>query len=315
MKNTTGELSLKLKRAFVLLLTVSLIAMAALPGCSCAQEEPAAQEEIPNIVGMTQADAERMITGYGFTVGKITEEESTTVANGMVVSQALTPGTMTNLGATIDFVVSKGTTVEPKDVKVPDLTGMTQSQAEEALFAVNLVPVPKDPVTKEEVAPGKVFMQSVEAGSTVKEGTQVSFTAALGSATVAVPQVTNLAKDAAVKALTDIGLNVDVHEEYNATIEAGKVSSQNPYANVHVLTGTTIVLTVSKGKIPVGKVEVPNFVTQSLPQAIQAASQAGLVIVPSGTDLNGVAVSQSPAAGTQVDPGTTVSISFGQPDV
>lgn len=315
MKNKTGEVSTKFKRVLVVLLSAALIAMAALPGCSCAQEEAVAQEEVPNIVGMTQADAERMITGYGFTIGKITEEESTSVDAGLVISQALKAGEMMNLGIAIDFVVSRGSTEPVKDVKVPDLTGMTQSQAEEALFAVNLVPVPKDPVAKEEVAPGKVFMQSVEAGTTVKEGTQVSFTAALGSATVAVPQVTSLTKDAAVKALTDIGLNVDIHEEYNATVEAGKVISQNPYPNVHVLVGTTVVLSVSKGKLPAGKVEVPNFITQSLPQAMQAANQAGLVVAPGGTDLNGVAVSQSPAAGTQVDPGTTVSINFGQPDV
>lgn len=297
------------------ILLLSLLAMMALPGCSCSNEEAAPQEEVPNIVGMTQADAERMITGYEFTVGKITEEENANFEAGTVISQSLTAGEMKDLGTAIDFVVAKSVDKPAAEVEVPDLTGMTQSEAEEALFSRNLVPVPQDPVTKEEVSPGKVFQQSVAAGTKVKEGTQVQFTAALGSATAKVPQVTGLTKDEAVKALTGAGFNVDIHEEYNGNYEAGKVSSQNPNPNIHVLIGTTITLTISKGKAPVGKIEVPNFITLSLPQAIQTASQAGLVIAPGGADLNGVAVSQSPAPGTQVDPGATITLNFGQQDV
>lgn len=315
MHNKRGVISRRLTTITALVLALSLLAFMALPGCSCSNEEGAKQEEVPNIVGMTEADAERMITGYEFSIGKKTEEESATFEAGTVISQSLRAGQMADLGTAIDFVVSKGATKTAADVKVPDLGGMTQTQAEEALFKVNLVPVPQDPVFKEEVAPGKIFMQSVEAGSTVKEGTQVQFTAALGGATAVVPQVTNLTKDEAVKAITDAGFNVDVHEEYNANIEAGKISAQNPYPNIHVMVGTTIMLTVSSGKAPVGKIEVPNFVTLSLPQTIQTANQAGLVIAPGGVDLNGFAVSQTPAPGTQVEPGATITVNFGQGDV
>lgn len=319
MNNKKRVVSANWTTLLALLLSASLLALMLLPGCSCSSEEPTkeptAQEEVPNVVGMTQADAERMITGYGFTLGKTTEEESSTFEAGTVISQSRVAGKMADLGLAIDIVVSKGVDKPAVEVAVPDLTGMTQTQAEEALFALKLVPVPLDPVAKDDVSPGKIYQQSVAAGTKVKEGTHVQFTAALGNATAKVPQVTGMTKDEAVKALVNAGFNVDVHEEYNANYEAGKVSSQNPSPNIHVLTGTTISLMVSKGQAPVGKIEVPNFVTLTLPQAIQTANQAGLVIAPGGVDLNGVAVTQSPAPGTEVDPGATITINFGQPDV
>lgn len=80
-------------------------------------------KRVPNLVGMTKADAEKALTDLGL-VPEVTEEYSTTEA-GKVVRQETDWGSEVAKGSTVKFVVSKGE--EPKEKKmVPtNLTGKT----------------------------------------------------------------------------------------------------------------------------------------------------------------------------------------------
>jgi len=64
---------------------------------------------VPNVVGMTQADAEDAIEEAGLTVGTVTQEFSDTVPEGQVVSQDPTAGTKVAPETAVNLEVSQGT--------------------------------------------------------------------------------------------------------------------------------------------------------------------------------------------------------------
>ena len=64
--------------------------------------------EVPNVVGMTQADAQAAIGTAQLVVGTVTEEYSDTVPAGNVISQDPAAGTSVPIGSAVNLVVSLG---------------------------------------------------------------------------------------------------------------------------------------------------------------------------------------------------------------
>ena len=96
-----------------------------------------AMKEVPNLVGMTKADAEAKLAELGL-VASVTEEYSTTEA-GKVIRQGTDSGEEVEVGSTVAFVVSKGE--EPKkQVTIPtNLTGKSYYDVKAELENLGLV--------------------------------------------------------------------------------------------------------------------------------------------------------------------------------
>ena len=94
-----------------------------------------AQVAVPNVVGDTQAAATTAITGAGLVVGTVTQQSSSTVALGDVISESPVAGTSVNVGSAVNLVVSSG----PAQVSVPNVVGDTQAVATSAINGVGLV--------------------------------------------------------------------------------------------------------------------------------------------------------------------------------
>ena len=94
-----------------------------------------AKVSVPNVVGDTQAAATTAITGAGLVVGTVTQQSSSTVALGDVISESPTAGTSVNVGSAVNLVVSSG----PAQVSVPNVVGDTQAAATSAITGVGLV--------------------------------------------------------------------------------------------------------------------------------------------------------------------------------
>jgi len=84
-------------------------------GCSaCADavrlvgDTPPEMVDVPDVVGLSQSDAETMVTGAGLLVGNVTMASSNTVPEGNVISQSPTAGTSVPDGSAVDLVVSTG---------------------------------------------------------------------------------------------------------------------------------------------------------------------------------------------------------------
>jgi serine/threonine-protein kinase len=129
------------------------------------------QAAVPNVAGMTEAEAQAALENAKLVLGSITEGTSTSVPKGQVVSTDPVAGTQVAQGTVINLLISNG------QVMVPDVVGKGLSDAIRLLTSpdVGLV-VDKQPVQAcpNNAAPLGVIVRSqsvpaglVDAGSTV----------------------------------------------------------------------------------------------------------------------------------------------------
>jgi DNA-binding beta-propeller fold protein YncE len=73
------------------------------------------QVAVPNVVGQTQAAATTAITGAGLSVGVVSQQSSSTVASGSVISESPAAGTNVSSGSAVNLVVSMGSSSDGGD--------------------------------------------------------------------------------------------------------------------------------------------------------------------------------------------------------
>jgi beta-lactam-binding protein with PASTA domain/tRNA A-37 threonylcarbamoyl transferase component Bud32 len=133
----------------------------------------------------------------------------------------------------------------------------------------------------------------------------------LGQSTkqVTVPNVVNMTALDASNALTAAGFKVSSTNQQNDTVPEGQVFDQDPKGNAKADEGSTIQIIVSGG---VGKVEVPNVVLRTQAAASSLLTNAGFVpeVIQEASDTipSGQVISQDPAATTQQNKGSVVTI-------
>lgn len=129
----------------------------------------------------------------------------------------------------------------------------------------------------------------------------------------AVPNVVGLTQSAANALITGSGYTVGSSKLIYSAQAAGTVLSQAPSAGSSVLLGEVIQVTVSKGPAPV---VVPDVTTRTQGQANSILTAAGFTPAPTLVFSNNVpegqVISQNPAAGTLITPGTeAITVSAG----
>ena len=127
---------------------------------------------VPDVTGKTQNDAIDALKALGFSV-IATMHSSSTVSNGLVISQDPQGGSSHSKGSTVNILVSSGPAAQ---VTVPNLVGLSTSVASSQLTALGLVPDahPGD-LTHLLSQAGKVEDQVEAAGSKVDVGSNVTF--------------------------------------------------------------------------------------------------------------------------------------------
>ena len=122
---------------------------------------------VPDVTNRTQEDAEQILADMGFTVNvtkDYTDNYDTYVEAGYVISTAPEAGTSANSGDQITILVSRGENWGDS-ISVPDVVGMTESEAKLALAKFSSVTVVSE--QNSNVTQGEVFEQSLEAYSYV----------------------------------------------------------------------------------------------------------------------------------------------------
>ena len=199
-----------------------------------------------NLINMSPEEAKQAVEALGL-VWQLSSDQvaSDTVENGKIAQVNPSPGSKVKKGQTITGTVSSGT----KSVAVPDLTGMTQDQAREALAAKGLKVgsvLTSDDASQRE---GLVLFSSPEAGTSVNKGESVSIT--LSSGKVTIPDtIVGYDKSSVIAALQGLTLSVTVTEEYSEDQPAGTVIAVNPAEGSPVAQNSNVSLTVSKGPKP-----------------------------------------------------------------
>ena len=261
---------------------------------------------VPDVVGMLRDEAEAAIRNRELTVGSISQQTSTTVPAGRVISQTPVAETVVDVGTAINLVVSSG----PPLVSVPGVIGMTRDQAVATITGLGLVGSVTE-VHSTTVPMTLVISQVPAAGESVILGSAVNLVVSLGPEMVLVPDVGGMAQADAATAITRAGLSVGaIAQDHHQSVPVGYVISQDPAAGVYVDIGSPVSLAISSGP---AMVTVPDVVGKTQAEAqsdILAVSLTVGTIISSNSDNvpAGNVISQSPGAGTSVPPNTAVDL-------
>jgi serine/threonine-protein kinase len=186
---------------------------------------------------------------------------------------------------------------------VPNVIGLRAQQAEIRIQDRGLQALAR--IAPSNRPQGVVFAERPGAGTQLDKGQSV--TIFVSSGRFAVPDVTGLRLPEAQKKLQRLGFKVEV-KRVASTKPKGVVVNQDPAAGVTAVSGTTVTLSVSSGAKPV---VVPRVVGQTQGAAVQVLTALGLKPVLQNVPSDkpaGTVVGQKPAAGTQVDKGSNVTV-------
>jgi hypothetical protein len=132
---------------------------------------------------------------------------------------------------------------ETATTTVPDVTGLTQAQADAAIRAAGLtVGAPDDYVTSTAL-PGTVLGQNSPAGTVEPVGSPVQLTVSLGHATV--PDVIGDRPAAAVQAIKNAGLTAVTLKPISSCADPGTVQYQDPAGGAQVPPGSQVDIRVA----------------------------------------------------------------------
>jgi eukaryotic-like serine/threonine-protein kinase len=198
------------------------------------------------------------------------------------------------------------------EVTVPDVTGQTQAAATSTLRREGLSPVISVSANAH-VASGLVIGTTPPRGTSVHKGARVSVFVSSGAESVAVPNVVHKPSAQALKILSQKGLQPTAQNEPSETVGTGLVVSTDPTAGVGVQVGSPVTVLVSSGP---REASVPEVSGETHANATATISAAGLKVSTVKREVSepaaGTVISQNPAAGTQVKPGSTVTIVVSQ---
>jgi beta-lactam-binding protein with PASTA domain len=263
---------------------------------------------VPNVVGMTQPDAQAAVIAAGFKLGTVgTTQTASADEVGKVVAEDPAPGTQAPEGSPINVIVSGGQTLVP----VPAVSGMTQAAAEAALTAAGLTS--KVTLSASTAIPkGSVITQAPAAGQQVARGTSIGLVVSQGAGNLAVPAVIGMTQADAQAALKAVGLGAKSTSAYNGATK-GDVYSQSPVAGTIVAPGSIINLSISSGPKPAPtQVKVPGVIGFTKADAISTLEGLGFKVQSSQVSTYTAVSDQTPDKDTMADKGSTVKIVIGQ---
>ena len=138
------------------------------------------QVEVPNLSGMTAAEARTELQSRGLKYDSGVAEYSDTVEKDRIVRQTPESGTVVNKGTTVTYYLSAGE--EEKKVRLPNVVGMLEGEAESTLRGESKkFVITKDTVSSTEVAPGHVISQNPAGGEEVDEDATIYIVVSSGS--------------------------------------------------------------------------------------------------------------------------------------
>ncbi len=200
-------------------------------------------------------------------------------------------------------------------IPVPRLIGFTQDRAVSELEAAHLKLGTVKTRVSDVAKPGDVVDQDPVPQTLVDEGSTVDIWIAKAPPMAAVPRFTGLTLADAQTAAIAAGVNLVVTEAVDPTVPVGQIISQDPAAGTQVVKGSDVKVVISTAP---AKVTLPDVTCLSYGSAKSQLTALGLNVVagapapllPQCPNPSRIAA-MSPAAGTSVDVGTTVTLSTG----
>lgn len=202
-----------------------------------------------DIRGMSVEDAQKAVdrlkldlTVFAFETKQSDEKDGT------ILDQDVKAGDTVKRGSQINVVIAGKGDSTSEMVKVPSVIGKTKSSAKSTLESAGFSVTFEYGDYNDSVAADVVTAQSPSAKNKAAKGSTVTVTLSPGQKPITVPNVVGASQSHAESALAGAGLKYTYADsQYSDTVPAGNVISQTKSGET-VAAGTTITLTLSKGK-------------------------------------------------------------------
>lgn len=190
---------------------------------------------VPNVVGKTAEDAAALIQGSSLKVGAVKQENSDTVASGIVISQGTKPDTQAKRDDEISLVVSAG----PAPVDMVDFTGKKLADAQ-AWAAANKITLNLSEENHDSVPSGAIISQNPATGA-LHRGSALAMVVSKGPVMVTIPSgLRGQGAEKAAQRVRDAGLEPKFERLVNGGF--GLVLSVQPGEGTSVPKGSTVTL-------------------------------------------------------------------------
>lgn len=202
-----------------------------------------------DIRGMSVEDAQKAVdrlkldlTVFAFETKQSDEKDGT------ILEQDVKAGDTVKRGSQINVVIAGKGDNTSEMVKIPSVIGKTKSSAKSTLESAGFSVTFEYGDYNDSVAADVVTAQSPSAKKQAAKGSTVTVTLSPGQKPITVPNVVGASQSHAESALAGAGLKYTYADsQYSDTVPAGNVISQTKSGET-VAAGTTITLTLSKGK-------------------------------------------------------------------
>ena len=202
-----------------------------------------------DIRGMSVEDAQKAVdrlkldlTVFAF------ETKQSDGKDGTILEQDVKGGDTVKRGSQINVVIAGKGDSTSEMVKIPSVIGKTKSSAKSTLESAGFSVTFEYGDYNDSVAADVVTAQSPSAKKQAAKGSTVTVTLSPGQKPITVPNVVGASQSQAESALAGAGLKYTYADsQYSDTVAAGNVINQTKSGET-VAAGTTITLTLSKGK-------------------------------------------------------------------
>ena len=202
-----------------------------------------------DIRGMSVDDAQKAVdrlkldlTVFAFETKQSDEKDGT------ILDQDVKAGDTVKRGSQINVVIAGKGDSTSEMVKIPSVIGKTKSSAKSTLESAGFSVTFEYGDYNNSVAADVVTAQSPSAKKQAAKGSTVTVTLSPGQKPITVPNVVGASQSQAESALAGAGLKYTYADsQYSDTVAVGNVISQTKSGET-VAAGTTITLTLSKGK-------------------------------------------------------------------
>ncbi|MGW5880032.1 Stk1 family PASTA domain-containing Ser/Thr kinase [Nocardiopsis terrae] len=215
--------------------------------------------------------------------------------------------------ALVFFLITSGFgETEPETMAIPDLAGSSLAEAEAVLIEDGFENYRDEERASEDVEEGTVIETDPGAGSEIEATDQIVIYVSSGPGAVKIPTVEGQNESEAMSTLTNAGFeSVTTERRANDSIAENNAVGTDPSAGNEVDPSEEITLIISSGPDQVG---VPDLQGMTREQAQSALDQAGLTAQFQEQETadapEDTVIGQSPAAGQNVNPDTTVTVTI-----
>ena len=202
--------------------------------------------------------------------------------------------------------------LKPQRVAVPDVVGRQADTAATILdrsgFEVDIQEVRSRDVPRDEVA-----RQDPSPGDRAEEGSVVTIYVSGGPGEATIPEVADLTRREAERRLERAGFKVDVREEFSDTVRRGRVIETLPPERSQLEIGRTVTLVVSRGREEVVVPDVRDLDREEARRRLEEEDLEVSVQTEESTEEDpGQVLSQDPAPGTELEKGSTVTLTVAE---